>query len=132
MDLAVGKSTRRRKSPIKASLRAIGMAFGDIQLHQRQQRFGIVRGESRRTFIRRAGLVELSLRLTQPPFCHDGGSTIFRCGAETLQCAFGFNPVLRDKVDHHQHVERGHIIRPLFQQVIESRASLLVMAALTL
>ena len=50
---------------IEASLRAIGMALRDIQFHQRQQRLWIVRGESRRTLIRRAGFVELLLRLTQ-------------------------------------------------------------------
>ena len=74
----------RGKQRIEPSPRAIGMALRDIQFHQRQQRLWIVWGESRRTLIRRAGFVELTLLLTQPSFRHEGDSTVFRCGAEAL------------------------------------------------
>ena len=67
---------------LKASLRAIGMVLRDLQFHERQQRLRIVRVESGRTLIGRAGFVELSLRLTQPSFCHEGDSTVFRRSAE--------------------------------------------------
>ena len=108
----------------------IGMALSDIQFHQRQQRLWIVRGESRRTLIRRAGFVQLSLRLTQPSFCHDGDSTVFRSSTEALQRTFRFNPVFCHEINHHQHVERGQIIRPLLQQVVESSTGFLVTTTL--
>ena len=63
------------------------MALCDIQFHQKQQWLRIVRGESRRMLIRRAGFVELPLRLTQPSFCHEGDEHYLsmRCGG-ALTC----------------------------------------------
>ena len=46
--------------------------------------------------------------------------------------SFRFNPVFRHEINHHQHVERRQIIRPLLQQVVESSTGLLVTTALAL
>ena len=72
----------------------------------------------------------MSLRLPQPSFCHEGDDTVFRDGTEAFQRVFRFNPVFRDKIKHHQHVESRQVIRPLLQQVVESSTGLLVTATL--